>query len=504
MNENIERLKSIYKPVAFCSMGLIIIYSLLNYILIIKLRLFEINEEFIEFYLPLSLSIILVLILLRPIINHLDLGRRAKDFWTFFSVALVTVPIIVFQNYLNIETGKLTRVSNPSEIIKLPLTKYYAITNYYIDFKNYCFSDFTDQEAHGYNISSYYAAPLKSSEDQINTDTWFCCSYHDVVNVDSLNKPCFDNNRTKFLVASDMNDINHFERLNKSNEYDKFSERVRKNSRNDNIILLKPEYGIFIDRTGTLLTWSLSLFAFSNFVLFFIFIFVRFNEVANTKHKQKKSGYRIRLNRIKDNFIVLFPHHGYIATPVIIDINLLIFILMILNGTSFTSPGVKDIINWGGNLKDLTLNGEYWRLVTCMFVHIGFLHLISNLLVLFFIGSSLEPVLGSYKFISGYFICGICASLCSVYFTKNAVCAGASGAIFGLCGILLFLLVSKGFNKKTAKSLLSFFGLLILANFNPWLKIKNIDIAAHLGGLASGFCFGILESAYRVINKKTR
>src|SRR3990170_7332900 len=90
----------------------------------------------------------------------------------------------------------------------------------------------------------------------------------------------------------------------------------------------------------------------------------------------------------------------------IIAINVLVFISMAVSGVSLMSPTGEDIVNWGGNFSPYTNSGDWWRLITCVFVHIGIIHLLFNMYALYTIGVYLEPMLGKTKFIIAYLCTG--------------------------------------------------------------------------------------------------
>ena len=138
--------------------------------------------------------------------------------------------------------------------------------------------------------------------------------------------------------------------------------------------------------------------------------------------------------RILSPFI---PRKGYFVTPIIIDINIVIWLLMVGTGISGLHPTSENLLKWGANFKAVTLEGEWWRIITNCFLHIGFVHLIFNMYALLYIGILLEPILGKTRFATAYLLTGIMASMNSLYWHDLVVSAGASGAIFGMYGVFL-------------------------------------------------------------------
>jgi rhomboid protease GluP len=183
------------------------------------------------------------------------------------------------------------------------------------------------------------------------------------------------------------------------------------------------------------------------------------------------------------------PREGYFVTPILIDLNLLVFLLMALSGVSMFEPSIESLIAWGANLRSITLAGQSWRLLTNVFLHIGIFHVLMNMYALLYIGILLEPYLGKAKFAAAYLFTGILASLTSIYWHPATVSAGASGAIFGMYGVFLALLTTNVIGSKTRSALLTSIGVFVVFNLMNGVK-SGIDNAAHIGGLISGLAIG--------------
>lgn len=187
--------------------------------------------------------------------------------------------------------------------------------------------------------------------------------------------------------------------------------------------------------------------------------------------------------------IQIFNKHFYI-TPILILLNVVVFFIMVGSGVNIMDPDVDSLLAWGGNFKAFTLNGEWWRLLTSCFLHGGIIHLLMNMYALYYIGCLLEPRLGALKYTIAYLVCGVIASLASVFWNDLMVSVGASGAIFGLYGVFLALLTTNIIDKHTQKSLLTSIGLFVGYNLLFGLTKDGIDNAAHIGGLLSGLVVG--------------
>ncbi len=169
-----------------------------------------------------------------------------------------------------------------------------------------------------------------------------------------------------------------------------------------------------------------------------------------------------------------------------------IFILMVINGVGIMSPKVEGLISWGSNVSYLTTSGQWWRLFTCMFIHIGIIHLIFNIWVLKAVGPLVERLFGNAAFFIIFLFSGVCGSLNSIYWHSNSISAGASGAIFGISGALLAYIAvfGKSIPMEVFKDLKSSYLSFIVYNLIFGAAITGIDNAAHIGGLIGGFVMG--------------
>jgi rhomboid protease GluP len=181
-----------------------------------------------------------------------------------------------------------------------------------------------------------------------------------------------------------------------------------------------------------------------------------------------------------------------LITPILIAINVAVFAAMLASGFSFTNPKAESFLRWGADFGPLTTHGQWWRLVTAVFVHGSFLHLLMNMLILLSIGLFTERLFGRVGFIVLYLFAGIGGNLASLVLHPFTVSMGASGAIFGLYGGLLavLLLHRNTVPRPRVIAIAKSAGIFIAVNLLYGLSQSNVDMAAHIGGLASGFLLG--------------
>lgn len=177
------------------------------------------------------------------------------------------------------------------------------------------------------------------------------------------------------------------------------------------------------------------------------------------------------------------------ATAILLLLNIAVFVVMIFSGLNIVSPTPKELLEIGGNRRFEVMNGEYWRLFTSIFIHSGLMHLFMNLFGLGLGASWLEGILSRIQLLISFIVCGILASITSIVWHENTVSVGASGAIFGLYGLILAFTVFKiypTYMRGMTWMLLGLYaGISLLFGF-----LGGIDNAAHFGGLTSGFILG--------------
>ena len=184
---------------------------------------------------------------------------------------------------------------------------------------------------------------------------------------------------------------------------------------------------------------------------------------------------------------------------------MLVFVGMVLTGSSLTEPTREQLLRWGANWGPLSLGTQPWRILTSNYVHIGIIHLGFNMWCLWNLGQLAERILGRLNFVLLYTICGIAGSLASLWFHPMVVGAGASGAIFGLAGaaIAVFYLghlpIAKAAIRSTMRSLMTFVGYNLLFGLAP-----GIDNSAHIGGLVAGLAMGAALSKHILVAPEVR
>lgn len=199
-----------------------------------------------------------------------------------------------------------------------------------------------------------------------------------------------------------------------------------------------------------------------------------------TVEKLKHATLQLALDEMKREQ-ELFEYGKPIFTYIFIAIQVIVFLFLELNGGS---TNTNTLIQYGAKYNPLILEGEWWRFITPMFLHIGFLHLFMNTLALYYLGIVVEKIYGSPRFLFIYLVSGISGSIASFVFSSS-ISAGASGAIFGCFGALLYfgLIYPSLFFRTMGMNIFVILGINLIFGFT----VPGIDIAGHIGGLIGGF-----------------
>ena len=218
--------------------------------------------------------------------------------------------------------------------------------------------------------------------------------------------------------------------------------------------------------------------------------------IINVTHDINEKTY-------KDNklFEKVFSPKKITMTKLILLICIVMYIILGINSNNFFNIGINALVNFGGNNLLIVQSGEVWRLISAAFLHVSLIHLLVNMYSLVIIGTQVETFIGKFKFLFVYLISAICGNLLSLIFNEaNIVSVGASGAIFGLMGALLYF----GYHYRLylSEAIKTQIIPVIVLNLLLGFMVSGVDNAAHIGGLIGGY---LASMAIGIENKsKTR
>lgn len=496
MNNLKTKLQEVYIPFLIVSIGTIIFYNIFRWTLDIKLGILPLKENLLNFWIPFALPWIPIIIWLRRRIRILNVRGKSDNGYFGYQFAMATamaVPIIISQNYIKKSSFDLNEISTISKIKELKNEKYFKISSFNIDHTSslpYVTARTSGRNNESLNFYLYLACPFEETNS-----VWYGVEYKknlsNHVNEQRKNSEyrTFVNKSEQKFKTYNFQDVEYFERLGYSDDRDGFIEAIKERDPNLNEkeqIILVPKNDVFEERLGNSFPWIFGSFGIGALIILLMVVIPKINKKELNNLKKNKP---LKEDELKDMIAFLNPLGENKATAILLLLNIIVFLIMTFGGLNIVSPTPKELLEIGGNRRFEVMNGEYWRLFSSMFIHGGLLHLIMNLIGLGLGSSLLENILGSVRLIITYIFCGILASLASIFWHENTVSVGASGAIFGLYGLILAFTVFKiypNYMRGITWLLLGLYaGVSLLFGF-----LGGIDNAAHFGGLISGFLIG--------------
>lgn len=483
----------------------IISYSTFRWYFDYKLGALHLKEDLLDFWIPFGLPLIPISIWLRRSIRFLNIrGRNDNGFFIYQVIAALSifVPTLITQDYIEASSSQLIKVDSPYEITKATNIDCYEISDFNV-IKEYAgahqASRTSGKNSEDLNFTTYFVVPLVDKNQQINTENhrfWYGFKFSErmsnYANDDKKNerwKTFYDECIRKY----EQYNYYHYEYLQGlaySDDRDGYIEAItarQNNNTRDNLIILEPIDEPFADKTGNKFTWIFGSFGIGAFVFLLMILIPSLNKTEYLNYKNKKP---LKDDDLKEIIRFIIPSGDDFISAILVDANLIVFILLVFSGINIISATPLELLDLGANRRQEVINGEYWRLFTSMFLHGGLMHVMMNIFGIAVTCSLIEPLLGRWRTLTAYVVSGIGASLASIYWHENTVSVGASGAIFGMMGVMIALLVTKKDNGAGA------FYYLILGLYGGvsllFGLLGGIDNAAHIGGLLVGIAIGFL------------
>lgn len=482
----------------YVTIGTLLALILIRYFLAIEVELLNFKREVWEIWIPLALPWIPITIWLRPRYRILIFRKesdRKQFLFQFVTWGTMAASLIVSQMYLTTASGTLQQVADIEELAKKDATRYYQI-NSFQPLTSYGASS-TDVRASGkynqyLNIHIYFACPIVKdtvAAQPASFKYWYGVSFKKQISnrldieakeraYNAFYRDCIEKmNRYAFQ------DLTYFERLPNTEDRDGYLKAVASRSNEQTgAVILEPKHEPFENRSGNKLQWIFGSYFIGTLVFL---LMLSWPKVSKLELKRQLAGKKPKEDDVVDMFKFLIPKQPHVVTSIILDLNIVVFLLMQFAGVHIMAPNGLELLEWGANRRAETTSGDWWRLLTSMFLHGGIMHLILNIYGLVLASLFIEPLLGSVRYAIIYFTSGIAGSIASIWWYENTASVGASGAIFGLCGAILAVTLTGIFAKEGKKLILILFGPYVLINLLMGLA-GGIDNAAHLGGLITG------------------
>jgi membrane associated rhomboid family serine protease len=502
--ETNTKLKLIYFPYLLISILFIVAYLSSLWLLNIKLDVLPLKEDVLHYWLPVGLSCIVAYLLLRPRVKLLKIDFESRQSVPIYLllVATMAVPTVLGCGYLTKVSGDILHLDNIMQITDHKPEKYYTIKDYYLDKNDIGYEPAISYSDKGRSLimKLYIVVPIReNAHDSVFAPirAWYGMKYTYSVSaskLDDADKEAefrdFLNDSERKFVYEDLTKFQYLERAANNEDKDRYLAAIKNNSElNKCETILLPINEPFEERTGSSVMWILVSFAICAVIILIIVLFNMLDAFKLQQLREKKGKIESE-NEFSELFL---PHKRFVVTPVLIFLNIGVFIAMVVAGLGVVSFSGKDLLAWGANYAPMVSAGQYWRLLTSTFLHGGLMHLAFNMYALLLAGLLLEEKIGWLRITILYLLSGIIASMASVAYS-DSVSVGASGAIFGLYGGVLAFILTRVFPKQFTGAFIISIAIFVGFNLIMGFADAQIDNAAHIGGLVSGFVIGLLMS----------
>ena len=501
-----DKLKIVFIPFVLALTGLMAGYSFLHWLVVIKFGIFQPKDEVTTFIIPALLSILLVLFYVYPKVKVLRL--REHFFYAVIAWVGLVIPTVMAQNYMVTATGRVTELASVSEIDRHELTKFYVLKSCHTDKKicpSYATYDVSGRNSENFNMHLYIVCRALNAPNDSLVDissVWLGKHYKERISnrmkherKEEVYNLFIEQGRTMFS-EKEPSLMAYFERVDSRSRYYEgfmraislYPERV-----SDPIILMElnePPYSKSEEDRRQLL---IALFIVS-VVWLLMSIIPKTDPKELRRIKAGKPDLEAR-REWNEWLISAVPHKGFFVTPILVFINVGVFLLMALRGLGFIFFSPEVLLDWGACYGPMVVEGQWWRLLTAVFLHSGVAHLCANMVWLILVGIDLEWKMGRTMYLFVYLLSGLSGSLTSILWDGQTIGVGASGAIMGLFGAFIALLITGVYPKEFVKFLLINAGIFVGINLLMGLS-GGIDNAAHIGGLLCGFILGLVVSPF--------
>jgi len=494
------RLKSLFLPVVALSAGLLAVYSLFNWIFLAGPQLAPLDDNVIDYWIPLTLAGFLEFALVAPRLQVLALGKRhtLRVLYNVLAFAILAAPVCLAQNNIRAASGHLTQVADASEIVSASSTRYYAARTICIDRDQAGFKLLTQPDESGRNLEFdvYAVLPVCATGAQHSGAApmaWIGLAFHGFTgNAQSPEAKQaalkqFATRVRQSITATDPYRYRFLERSSQSAERRKFNLALegRGIATARQQIVLIPHFEPFDQRAAG---WQTKVaFALVAGGLGWLALIL----LTPLDEEKLEAARRGSAAQASPAMTVPIPTLSSYGLQALIYLNLIVFLAMMVSGLGILSFRPEDLISWGGNYGPRLDGLGLTRLITSQFVHSGIMHLLNNMYGLVIVGLFLAPAIGNWQMIACYLVCGLGGNLAGVAAHPTIVAVGASGPILGLMGIALAMALLRDSRIAAMKPAL----ITNLAIFSAFTLImgslsQGIDNAAHLGGFLTGVVLG--------------
>ncbi|MBO6516601.1 MAG: rhomboid family intramembrane serine protease [Bacteroidia bacterium] len=483
----------IFIPFLLISVVSIALYSGLSWLLTIYRPILHIKEDMLVVVLPMIIGWIPVCRAMRRRIRILKPSRDHDHFFYFLIMGgVVVISLIIWQTYLQKASYPLIKVNSVEEVKDYPNERYFQVDTFHVLARNrlpHTNSRVSGRNGQNLTYSLFLSCPFESDTSGL----WYGVKYY-VTMSNYSNSDRKDEVYNEFIENSmdsferyDFKHAQYFKKEPYSDDLDGFHRAIERHKPelvNYAPIVLTPEDEPFEERVERSSIWRYRFFALGSLAFLIVILFAKIDPKGLKRFEEKKPY----VHNDTAFWVELLNPFSVNPTAWLVWANLLVLMYLMFTGANIMAPSFDDLARYSLN-RTAFLDGEYWRLLTSMFVHGGIGHLLVNMVGLVLGGFFLIPHVRAIPFLIIYIMCGIAGGLTSIYWHDNSFGVGASGAVFGLYGLMtalnLFDIIPKYERRSTWTLIAAFAGIGFLFGL-----LGGIDNSAHVGGFLFGFVSG--------------
>lgn len=499
------KFKIIFVPFILALITIVMTLAAVRWLFEIKLGITSVDKLIIDFFIPAVISLVSILVLMKKRLRILQFKKnKSSSTYKMIMAIAIAAPACITQLLVSSSSYDLVKLDNVKLITSFQQEKYFKFTSYRVSPERAAYEivyRVTGKHNQHFNMSMYIAVPFT-----IDVNAWYGLNFHQQIS-NRLNEKEKEEKRDAFIKNSreefskhNFYNANYFELVKASGYRSGLKSAIDRKQpyrRNLPSFILNPKDNVFEYRDNETIKLLFWFTVIPLLIVMILLIKPKVNPQSLLSYTTEKMDENDDTSRV---IKALTFRSGSPETAVILNLCIISYFISVFLGLNPLFANASELAATGGIRRDLVLSGEYWRLVSAVFVHAGFIHLIMNTIILAIMGRILEPAIGTFQFLSIFFFCSIVASLTSIAWHPLAVSVGASGAIYGIISMLM-VLTFYGFIKKTEKQDVWLIASLVIASGVIMGFMSNIDHAAHLGGFIAGlFCAGVIMNRLEIID----
>ncbi len=493
------KIRHILLPYLLVSLGTIAGYSALRWIVDIHFHWIPLKDEVYNIWLPLLFCWFPVVLVLRRRIKIIKgRPRNGHFFYLLLAAGTTLLGTTTAQHYIAKSAFDLIPVTEVSDVKAHINEKFFTIDSFSVNAYGrlpYTTSRITGRNNESLNYALFLSCPFETDSSEF----WYGLKFRKRINNRSTKQfkqeayDTFIKHAMDSFERYDFHRVTYFEKVNISDDLDGFLNAIatfRPELPITEQVVLIPQSEAFEERATESYHWFIGIYEMGSLLFLILLIFAPIDPDGLAFYKE---GKPVEDDDLSAMMAYLNPVGEHREIAILVWVNLLVFLAMMLAGINLFSPSFNDLLDIGGNRRQEFLNGEYWRLITSMFIHGGLMHIASNLFGLVLAGIMLKDIVDWRRLLLIYLFCGVVAGLASVYWHDNTLSVGASGAIFGWYGLIIAFSLTKVFPRDELRWTWAFSAFYVGSSILMGI-FGGIDNAAHVGGLLCGLLIGLLLS----------